>query len=250
MLKRYAFIMLLLMTAGLATTLQAKQVGDFNGDGKIDLQDVIAFMLHLAGRKTVPEIGQELQSGTPVYYLYTDIYGNAEFESDNDYPPPDNLDNSSDDLIVVSLHFAEDFLGGAANGGFDKNDIYGYCITEDTMGDTPNFYFPFVPSGSYWASAELTVSDTCYFVKTDKFYHSGDTANTRIDLRPQRLGVDQGCFDLILSAAREKPVEYVQTGLRCWINKKVYAALFKPVPEGKAKAFELRMAPQLSTRGR
>ncbi len=250
MFRKTALTILLLLTAGLATALQARQVGDFNADGKIDLQDVITFVLHLAGKTTVPEIGQELSVGKPVYFLYTDIYGNAEFETDNDYPPPDNRDNLSDDLIVVTLHFAEDYLGGAASGGFDKDNVYGYCITEDTMGETPNFYFPFVPNGSYWASAELTVHDTCYFVRSAPFYHSGDTVNTRIDLRPQLIGVNQGCFDLILSAAPQEPLEYVQAGLRCWINKKVYSALFKPSLEGKAKASDLRTAPQRSARSR
>ncbi|MCE5273016.1 hypothetical protein LLH00_17190 [bacterium] len=184
----------------------------------------------------IPACSKTKEKEVAVYYLYTDVYGNAEFETDNDYPPPDNLDNSKDDLIVVTMHFAEAYLGGAANGGFDKDAIYGYCITEDTAGDAPNFYFPFVPRGPYWASAELTVNDTCYFVKTAEFYHSGDTANTRVDMRPVLLGVDKGCFDLILSAAQDEPVEYVQAGPRCWLNKKVYDKFYK---EAEASREEL-----------
>ena len=42
-----------------------------------------------------------------MYLLYRDIYGNAEFEEDNDYPPPDNLDNFDDGLITVTLRFGE-----------------------------------------------------------------------------------------------------------------------------------------------
>lgn len=171
--------------------------------------------------------GKDKEKEVAVYYLYTDVYGNAEFETDNDYPPPANLDNADDGLIVVTLHFAEAYLGGAANGGFDKDAIFGYCITEDTEGDDPNYYFPFVPRGPYWASAELTVNDSCYFIKTAEFYHSGDTANTRIDMRPVLLGVDKGCFDVILSSASSEPVEYVQAGSRVWLNKKAYEKFYK-----------------------
>ena len=169
--------------------------------------------------------GKDKEVEVPVYYLYRDIIGNAEFEADGDYPPPANLDNYSDDLITVTLHFAEAYLGGRDNGGFDKDDIYGYYITTDD-GEI-NFVFPFAPRGPYWASAELVVNDTCYFAKTDEFYHSGDTANTFIEIRPTLLGTGKGCFDLILSSAPDQPVEYVQTGPRTWISKDVYDRYYK-----------------------
>lgn len=35
----------------------AKTIGDFNDDGKVILQDAIAFVIHLSGKKTIPEIG-------------------------------------------------------------------------------------------------------------------------------------------------------------------------------------------------
>lgn len=166
----------------------------------------------------------------PIYYLYQDIYGHANFERDGIYPPPANLDLDRDELIVVMLHFGEAFAGGSNAGGFDKDQIYGYYITTDDI--DVNFIFPFVPSGKYWMSAELVVNDSCYFDKTALFDHKSDEP-TSVQLRPSFLGVGRGCFDLILSSAPEEPVDYVQHGTHFWVNKKVYDALYKESKTGK-----------------
>ena len=216
-----AFVAALTVPAGVG----AKMIGDFNDDGRISLQDVVAFLLYLSGRKQIDEIGQEIQTTPqPVYYLYTDIIGDAEFEPDGTYPPPVDNDNFMDDLITVTLHFGEDFLGGRAAGGFDKDEVYGYFITTD---NDVNFFFPFVPDGQYWASAELVIADTCYYARTETFYHAGDTLSTFVDIRPLKVGVNQGCFDLILSSAPDAPPEYVQAGPRLWVNKAVLASVYR-----------------------
>ena len=60
-----------------------------------------------------------------IHLLYWDIYGNAEFEVDGDYPPPDDHDNISDELIIVTLRFGEQIAE------FEENDVYGYFVTAD-----------------------------------------------------------------------------------------------------------------------
>ncbi|MBW1696417.1 MAG: hypothetical protein JRK26_06435 [Deltaproteobacteria bacterium] len=154
-----------------------------------------------------------------VHLLYWDIYGNAEFEVDGDYPPPDNLDNMEDDLIVVTLRFGEQIAE------FEENDVYGYFITVDK--NPVNYAFKFVPSGRYWLEAEFAMMDSCFYDKTDKFLHT-DTTDTVVELRPTFLGVNRGCFDLILSSAKEE--EYVQLSERCWVTKKVYERFYNNKP--------------------
>ena len=166
----------------------------------------------------------------PVYLLYQDIAGNAEFELDGSYPPPANLDNEFDYLITVTLFFGEDFAGG-----FSKDQVYGYYLTTDDV--DINFIFPFAPAGKYWLSAELVLNDTCYFAKTEIFQHKSDTTYTFQEIRPTLLGdnATQKCFELHVPglASAEEPVEYVQQGPRCWINKKVYDTYYKESQENQ-----------------
>lgn len=42
-----------------AEPAHAKQIGDFNGDGKINILDVLTLLQHLSGKIDVPEIGHE-----------------------------------------------------------------------------------------------------------------------------------------------------------------------------------------------
>jgi len=151
-----------------------------------------------------------------VHLLYWDIYGNAEFEVDGNYPPPDNFDLLSDDLITVTLRFGEQIAE------FEENDVYGYFITIDQ--NPVNYAFKFVPSGMYWLEAELVVMDSCFYDKTEKFVHP-DTTDSVVELRPEFIGVNKGCFDLILSSANEE--EYVQIAERSWVTKRVYECFYK-----------------------
>ena len=156
------------------------------------------------------------------YLLYQDIVGNAEFEEDNDYPPPDNKDNFSDDLITVTLFFGEDF------DIFKKDDVYGYFITSDV--NPINYAFKFVPSGRYWLSSELVYNDSCFYAQTEYFTHT-DTAMTIMEMRPVFLGLNKGCWDVILTSANSKP-EFVQAGKHLWLNKAVYDKFYKESEAG------------------
>ena len=42
----------------------AKVIGDFNDDGQITIADAIAFIMHMMGKTTIQEIGQELGSSS------------------------------------------------------------------------------------------------------------------------------------------------------------------------------------------
>lgn len=150
-----------------------------------------------------------------VYLLYWDIYGNAEFEVDGNYPPPDNFDLLSDDLITVTLRFGESIAE------FEENDVYGYFITVDQ--NPVNYAFKFVPSGMYWLEAELVVMDSCFYDNTEKFAHS-DSTDSVVELRPEFIGVNKGCYDLILSSANEE--EYVQIAERSWVTRKVHERFY------------------------
>lgn len=152
-----------------------------------------------------------------VHLLYWDIYGNAEFEEDGTYPPPDHLDDIRDELITVTLRFGESIAE------FEENDVYGYFITVDE--NPVNYAFKFVPGGRYYLEAELVEMDSCFYVKTEKFVHP-DTTDSVIELRPEFVGVNMGwCFDLILSSANEE--EYVQIAERSWVTKRVYECFYK-----------------------
>ena len=151
-----------------------------------------------------------------IHLLYWDIYGNAEFEVDGDYPPPDDHDNISDELIIVTLRFGEQIAE------FEENDVYGYFVTADM--NPVNYAFKFVPAGRYWLEAELVDMDSCYYDKTDKFFHS-DTTDSIMELRPEFLGVNRSCFDLILSSAKAE--EYVQLAERSWVTKRVYEQFYQ-----------------------
>ena len=133
-----------------------------------------------------------------VYLLYQDIYGVVEYEGDGDYPPPNNLDNFTDDNIMVELYFGQD-LDIYKNG-----DIYGYCVTTDRNDE--NFNFPFVPSGRYWLNTEFTVIDSCFAVKTQTFEHS-DTVGSYFEMRPVFLGTNKGCWNIQLAGVNDDMVQ-------------------------------------------
>lgn len=155
----------------------------------------------------------------PVFLLFRDIHGNAEFESDGTYPPPDNLDNAFDDNIVITLRFGEDF------DIFEEDEVYGYMITVDNgRGTDDNFWFKFIPDGYYWLEAELVIQDSCFYDKTNTFYQS-DSTDTVIDLFPEFLGTNIGCFDLILTSVSEE--DYIQLDDKTWVTKKVYERFYR-----------------------
>ena len=200
--------------------LPAKMIGDFNEDGVINIFDLIVFLQHLSGRETNSNIGEHLGEYEPpepqyIYLLYWDIFGNAEFEEDGNYPPPDNFDLLSDDLITVTLRFGESIAE------FEENDVYGYFITVDK--NPVNYAFKFVPSGRYYLEAELVVMDSCFYDKTEKFVHT-DSTDSVVELRPVFIGVNRLCFDLILSGAKEE--EYVQITEKSWVTRKVYERFY------------------------
>lgn len=54
-------LMILLATALLCVgPLEAKRIGDFNGDGSINIFDLLEFLGYLSGKKDVPEMGHEI----------------------------------------------------------------------------------------------------------------------------------------------------------------------------------------------
>ncbi len=178
-------------------------------------------LLTLAG-VIVTSCGDDKVVTQTSYLLYYDVIGNAEFESDGTYPPPDNLDNAFDDLITVRLYFGEDFNVGEVTYG--ENEIYGFYITsDDTPGDHVNFSFPFVPDGTYYLTAEFVSADSCFFAQSTDFAHT-DTSHSEIDLRPLFLGQNQDCYDVILTAAQD---EMVQVGERFFVTRKVYDQFYK-----------------------
>ena len=151
-----------------------------------------------------------------VYLLYQDIYGVVEYEADNDYPPPANLDNFTDDNIMVTLYFGETI------DIYRDGDVYGYSVTTDS--NTENFWFPFVPSGTYWLNAEFTSLDSCFQAKTEKFYHA-DTSGTFYELRPKFIGLNKGCFYVGLSGLSDN--DFVQVGPKSWVTRSVYDRYYK-----------------------
>ncbi len=156
----------------------------------------------------------------PIYMLYRDILGNAEFEADGNYPPPDNQDNFYDGEITVTLRFGEPL------DIFEKDEVYGYMITVDR--NPVNYHFKFVPGGKYWLEAEFVMSDSCFDYKSGVFQHS-DTLDTEVDLRPTFLGTDMGCFDLILTGVSGG--ECVQVDERFWVTDKVYERFYRDLEE-------------------
>ena len=158
----------------------------------------------------------------PTYYLYRDILGNAEYEADGNYPPPDNLDNFMDDNIVVTLRFGE------ALDIFEKDEVYGYMITVDY--NPVNYHFKFVPDGKYWLEAELVILDSCFYAKSSVFDHA-DSVDTEVDLRPTFLGTNMGCFDLILSGVAEGECVLVEE--KMWVTRKVYERYYREREEEK-----------------
>ena len=67
----------LLLTIGLISlltisALEAKQIGDFNGDGNINILDVMEFLNYLGGNKDIEEMGQDISASS---------YGMTDFNS-------------------------------------------------------------------------------------------------------------------------------------------------------------------------
>jgi len=214
-MKRYlAFVPLLVLLTFAGA--QAKVIGDFNDDGKLTIADAIMFIRHLMGLSVVPEIGREIQQPGGVYLLYRDILGNAEFEADGDYPPPEDKDNYYDGEITVTLRFAEPL------DIFGANEVFGYMISTDS--NPLNYHFKFVPDGQYWLEAEFVITDSCFYDKSEVFRHS-DSLDTVVDLRPGYLGTNMGCFDLILTGVSEQ--ECVKVDRRTWVTAKVYERFYR-----------------------
>ena len=135
---------------------------------------------------------------TPIYMLFWDINGNAEFERDGTYPPPDNMDNDYDGEITVILYFNEDV------DIFQKDDVYGYYITADNgPGTDPNFWFPFVPDYEYYLTAEFTQADSCFFDRSDPFFHS-DSLTSTVNLYPVYVGQNQNCYNVTIKLCRQR----------------------------------------------
>ncbi|MBN2288525.1 MAG: hypothetical protein JXQ83_04275 [Candidatus Glassbacteria bacterium] len=157
-----------------------------------------------------------VETEVPVFLLYRDILGNAEFETDGNYPPPDNKDNAFDDNIVVTLRFGEQL------DIFQKDEVYGYMITVDR--NPVNYHFKFVPDGQYWLEAEFVILDSCFYDESGTFMHS-DSVDTEVELRPVFMGTNMGCFDLILTGVSE--ADCVQVDERTWVAKKVYERFYR-----------------------
>ncbi|MBN2288389.1 MAG: hypothetical protein JXQ83_03585 [Candidatus Glassbacteria bacterium] len=82
MSKKIIFVFLLSFL--MAWPVQAKMIGDFNNDGEISLPDVIAFIMHIMDKQTVPEIGTEIGDKTEVSPNPTmGLEGPNEFVSEN-----------------------------------------------------------------------------------------------------------------------------------------------------------------------
>jgi hypothetical protein len=228
------------------TLLAERIVGDVNNDNRIDIFDVLALLKFISGDQAeLYDIGKVASDSLIVdrdtvyitdpdtvsvdnYLLYNDIYGVVEFELDETYPPPFSLDNLSDDNIVVTLYFGEsiDF--------YRENDVYGYFISYDDnteQSNAENFSFPFVPSGQYWLDAEFTIADSCYYVKTSKFFHT-DSAHTFQELRPVFLGTGQNCWSVGLASAGDM----VKISDNFWVNRSVYNHVFKNRVEDMIKS--------------
>ena len=159
---------------------------------------------------------------TPVYMLYWDVNGNAEFERDGTYPPPDNMDNDYDGEITVILYFNEDV------DIFQKDDVYGYYITADNgPGTDPNFWFPFVPDFEYYLTAEFTQADSCFFDRSDPFFHS-DSLTSTVNLYPVYVGQNQNCYNVTLSSAdKDSMVEVTANGKTFWVTQAVYEKFYQ-----------------------
>lgn len=93
------------------------------------------------------------------WYLFRDAYGNAEFESRYDTNP--RTDDYYDDGILVTLYFGEE------NSGFERGDVYGYYLTQDT--DPVNYWFKFLPDGVYYMKAGLEVTNERDNTKIDVY---------------------------------------------------------------------------------
>ena len=214
-MKRYIKIILLLVCLAFGS-VQAKILGDFNNDGHLSIADAIMFIRHLMGLEVIPEVGQEIPEPGGVYLLYRDILGNAEFEADGDYPPPEDLDDYYDGEITVTLRFADPL------DIFETNEVYGYMITVDY--NPVNYHFKFIPNGKYWLEAEFVIQDSCFYDKSEVFQHS-DSVDTVVELHPGFLGLNLDCFDLILTGVSEQ--ECVRVGERMWVTGKVYERFYK-----------------------
>ena len=54
-----------LLSIVFTSSLQAKIIGDFNGDGNVNLVDVIALLNHISGRGQIESVGEEYVISTP-----------------------------------------------------------------------------------------------------------------------------------------------------------------------------------------
>ncbi|MBN2288570.1 MAG: hypothetical protein JXQ83_04505, partial [Candidatus Glassbacteria bacterium] len=220
--------------------LAAKVIGDFNNDGKLNIADAIMFIRHLMGHEVIPEVGRELTEPGGVFLLYRDILGNVEYEADNEYPPPDELDDYYDGEITVTLRFGE------ALDIFQKDEVYGYMITLDT--NPVNYHFKFVPDGLYWVEAEFVILDSCFYDYSAVFQHD-DSLDTVADLQPVFLGTNMDCFDLILTGVSGS--DCVQVDERTWVTRRVYERFYRDLgSRGEAAGLPERPAARKRKAGR
>ena len=98
-----------LFTAGLISLLlvnsvEAKQIGDFNDDGKINILDVVAFLNHVCGKTEIDEIGQDISAVTSTtikfnnYVLPETIIGS---EGKNERITQHNIDKVNEIIIRI-----------------------------------------------------------------------------------------------------------------------------------------------------
>ena len=211
-MKRITLIIPLLVCLSFGS-VQAKKLGDFNNDGSLSIADAIGFIRILMGLDPQGDVGKDYNVSD--ISPNRDILGNAEFEADGEYPPPENLDNYRDGEIVVTLRFGEPL------DVFEKDEVYGYMITVDA--NPVNYHFKFVPGGKYWLEAEFVMIDSCFYDKSEIIQHL-DSVDTVVNLHPTFLGTNMGCFDLILTGVSDG--EFVKVEDRMFVARKVYKRFY------------------------
>ncbi|HUU28484.1 MAG TPA: hypothetical protein VM123_11790 [archaeon] len=85
-MKRFYLMVLLMLNVFYLfspSPAKAKVIGDFNNDGKINVLDLVEFLGYLGGKRTVPEIGQEMGDviHDTVYIDKIINWGNVVFDS-------------------------------------------------------------------------------------------------------------------------------------------------------------------------
>lgn len=68
-MKRVAILIHLLVRLTFGSA-QAKTLGDFNDDDNLTIADAIAFIMHLMGKVTLPEIGRDIKATAKTDTIY------------------------------------------------------------------------------------------------------------------------------------------------------------------------------------